>query len=178
MSKYLQKYRIKFKGLSAGIYHYELDVDAHFFSFFPESEINEGEIKINVDLTVEASNLQFDFLVSGKVKVICDICAEEFLLPINHKAKLHVNFGDENSDITDVDEVLTLSHNESEIDLSQHIFEYIHLSLPYKRIHPKDEYGNSTCDQQMVEKINSYYIKDEKEESIDPRWEQLKNLYN
>jgi uncharacterized metal-binding protein YceD (DUF177 family) len=50
--------------------------------------------------------------------------------------------------------------------------------LPIKRVHPLDKKGNSTCDKDVLNKLEEFITEEEKdeEENIDPRWDNLKNI--
>ena len=63
-----------------------------------------------------------------------------------------------------------------ELDLQQHLYEFIHLALPIKRVHPGDKNGKSTCDPVMLKKLEELIVEEEKEER--PRWDELKKLMN
>jgi uncharacterized metal-binding protein YceD (DUF177 family) len=43
-------------------------------------------------------------------------------------------------------------------------------------VHPDDENGNSTCDSEMLNLLDSMQQKEHDENEIDPRWEKLKEL--
>ncbi len=68
-------------------------------------------------------------------------------------------------------EIVTIPKTESNIDLSQYIYEYINLMLPIKKVHPDDEDGNSTCNKEMTDRLNKY-----SEQKSDPRWDALKDI--
>jgi len=178
MPNYLKKYSLYFRSLSQGLHQFKYIADDKFFDFFPDSEVKQGKVLIKVNITVQTSNLILEILMKGTVKMQCDLCLDEFDLPIKYKANLFVDFGEISSDLTDIDEKLTLAFSENEIDLSQHFYEYIHLSLPTRRVHKKDENGKSRCNQEMIEKIKQFTINAQQEEVIDPRWEELKKLNN
>jgi uncharacterized metal-binding protein YceD (DUF177 family) len=169
-----RQFVIPFKGLKVGRHDFFFEIDDTFFDGFVDSEIKKGKVIVNVLLNKKVNMLDFDIKLSGDVWIICDRCLDEFLLPIKYNTKLFVKFGDENEEQTD--EIISLSHNEFELDLAQYIYEYIHLSLPYRRIHPDDKNGNSTCNKEMLNKLNEYIIR-ENEKSNDPRWDDLKNIY-
>ncbi len=57
---------------------------------------------------------------------------------------LHVDFGKETSDLSDVDDWMVISYKESQIDLTKHFYDYINLQVPLKKVHPNDEYGKTT----------------------------------
>jgi uncharacterized metal-binding protein YceD (DUF177 family) len=170
----VKTYVIAFKGLKEGKHQFHYEIDSKFFSLFEQSEIEKGNLQIKVTLVKSERVLSFDIQGKGEVTLICDRCLDEYLQKISFKEKLFAEFGETNSDITDVDNILTLSYGEGEIDLSQHIYEYIHLNLPYRRIHPETLTGESTCNKEMLEELNEYIV----EETIDPRWEKLKTLLN
>jgi uncharacterized metal-binding protein YceD (DUF177 family) len=75
-------------------------------------------------------------------------------------------------------DVLSLSSDEHELDLMQHFYEFIHLALPIKRVHPDDKNGRSTCNPEMLKKLNELLVEDEEEKHNDPRWDDLKKLMN
>jgi uncharacterized metal-binding protein YceD (DUF177 family) len=118
--------------------------------------------------------LEFDFILKGSVIVTCDRCLDDLEVPVDFSSKLFVKFGDTTEEQTD--EIIVLSHAEHELDISQYIYEFAHLSLPFKRVHP-DKKGKSTCNKEMLKKLDEYIIRNEQEET-DPRWDDLKNLLN
>ena len=151
------------------------DIDDKFFDDYEQSEITKGKVKAEVDLDKRTSMLEFHFRIAGNVTIICDRCLDEFEMPIEYEATLFVKFGDTSEEQTD--EIIVLSHNEFEIDVAQYIYEFVHLSLPYKRVHPNDSKGRSTCNKEMLKKLDEYIIRENKEDN-DPRWDDLQNLLN
>lgn len=117
--------------------------------------------------------LEFEFELSGEIWVLCDRCLDEFLLPIEYHTKLFVKFGEETEEQTD--EIILLSYGESEIDLTQYVYEFVHLSLPYRKIHPNDKKGNSMCNKEMLKKISEYSIR-ENIQDHNPEWDNLKDF--
>jgi len=59
-----------------------------------------------------------------------------------------------------------------QFDLSTYIYEFIHLGLPARLLHPDDENGNSTCDPEMLRLLEKLAPAG----TVDPRWEALKKL--
>jgi uncharacterized protein len=170
-----RQFVIPFKGLKIGEHDFFFDVDDKFFADFQESEISKGNVKVVIHLDKKVNMLRLEFIIDGVVSIMCDRCLDDFDLPIAFKTNLFIKFGDVTEEQTD--EILVLSHNEFELDVSQYIYEYTHLSLPYRRIHPDDENGLSTCNKEMLKRLDDYLF-DEKNENTDPRWDDLKNLTN
>ncbi|MCW3103165.1 MAG: hypothetical protein JWO09_1605 [Bacteroidetes bacterium] len=170
-----KEYIIQFVGLAVGKHEYEFKVTDKFFEGFDYSEIKEGNITVDLSLLKQSAMMSLGFKISGTVKVPCDLCTEEFGLPISGDYKLIVKVG--GSDQTNEnDDIITIAANEHELDVSQYIYEYIVLSLPIKRVHPPDEKGNSTCDPEMIEKVKKYLVDDSGEDDTDPRWDGLKGI--
>ena len=72
------------------------------------------------------------------------------------------------------DEIVVIPEHDYEIDLSQYLYEYINLILPYRKVHGEDENGNSLCNPDIIKKIEEHT----EEEATDPRWDALKKLKN
>ncbi len=147
----LDKYILKFKGLSAGTHHFEYTVDDDFFTQFEGSDIHRGLVKVTVDLLKQPNMLTLDFRMTGEVTVPCDRCLDEFPMPVEYTGTLLIRFAEE---LPESDgEVLWLYPVESEVNLAQYIYESIVLSLPYQRVHPLDAEGNPTCNPEMLERF-------------------------
>lgn len=168
-----RQFIIPFKGLKAGQHDFNCEVDDTFFDEFPESEIKRGNVSVTIRLIKRTNLLEFEFDMTGQVWVTCDRCLDEFLLPIEYETKLFVKFGDETEEQTD--EIIILSYNETEIDLAQYVYEFIHLSLPYRKIHPDNKKGESLCNKEMIKKLNEYSIRENIEEH-NPEWDNLKDF--
>jgi uncharacterized protein len=170
-----RQFVIPFKGLKLGKHDFVFDIDDKFFDGFEGSEIHKGTINVEVILDKKASMLEFDFSLNGSVLVSCDVCLDNVEIPIEYDTKLFARFGDVTEEQTD--EIIVLSHAEHEINVAQYIYEFCHLSLPYRRVHPADKDGNSTCNKEMLKKLEEYIVHEDHEET-DPRWDDLKNLLN
>jgi uncharacterized protein len=170
-----KEYTIQFVGLATGKHEYEFKVTDSFFDDHDYSEIKQGNVLVDLSLLKQSTMMSLEFRISGTVKVPCDLCTEEFDLPINGDYKLIIKVGGSDSG-DENDDIITIAANEHELDLTQYIFEYIILSLPIKRIHPLDKNGKSTCDPEMLEKVQKYLVDKPGEEKTDPRWDGLKGI--
>ncbi len=143
-------------------------------SSYNRSEIKNCEIHADVTLVKSSSFMQFEFDLSGQIEVACDRCLETFNQDVEYFAKLTVKFGEENSSLDEADDSITLSLLEDNIILDKHFFDYVHLSLPIKNVHPDDSNGQSQCNPEMLQRI----MAEQEEEVSDPRWDALKSLMN
>jgi uncharacterized metal-binding protein YceD (DUF177 family) len=169
-----RKFTIPVGGNRKGHYVYEFEIDKEFFDLFEESEIKEGLLEAVVDVDRDSTHADIGFRIKGIVRICCDRCLGEFDHPVDCSNRLLVRYGSERDD-SDPD-IITLPHEENELDLKQYLYEFIHLALPIRRTHPDDANGNSTCDPVMLGKLREHLVDDEAGEN--PGWEELRKLMN
>ena len=172
----LSKYEINFSGLIEGIHLFDFSADKRFFEEFEESEIEEGNVNIQVELEKRSAYLRLNFIISGDVELVCDRCLGKFMQTVKSRTPVMVKFSDNETE--DTDEVIYLHQGDYKISIGRLIYEFIVLSIPIRRVHPDDEFGNSFCDQEMIKKIEEYKVTDSHKSSeyIDPRWNELKKI--
>ncbi len=169
-----RSYTIPLNGLKEGRHTIDFEIDKEFFDRFEESEIKEGSLIARIEIDKRSTHTDLVIRITGSIKVCCDRCLGMFFYPLECENRLIVKFG---KGIEDIDpDILYLASDENEMDLQQHIYEFILLALPIKRVHPDDNEGKSTCDPEMLKKLEE--LKVEEENVTDPRWDELKKLIN
>ena len=83
-----------------------------------------------------------------------------------------VKFGD--AYYEENEELQIIPEGVNHFDISPFLYEYIHLLLPVRRIHPEDENGNSLCDPEVIKMLD----KSSSSGEPDPRWDVLNKLKN
>ncbi len=168
------RYTIPLSGLKEGRHDIDFEIDNKFFEKFEEAEVKEGSLVANIIVNKRSTHSDLVIRISGNVRICCDRCLEMFFHPISCENRLLVKFG---KTIEDIDpDIISLPVGEHELDLQQHLYEYIMLALPIKRVHPDDNNGKSTCDPVMLKKLEALIVEEEPE--ADPRWDELKKLMN
>jgi len=168
-------YAVRISGLGDGDHDFLFELDQQFFALFEHPEIENGKVKAKVIFEKKAGVLALHFSLTGEVEVICDRCLESFLTPIESSQTVYVKLGDTAGEIED--DVLIIGRDEHEIEVGQYLYEFIILALPYQRIHPEDEDGNSSCDPDMLKKLEAHRAYDtDQSEMTDPRWDALKGI--
>jgi uncharacterized metal-binding protein YceD (DUF177 family) len=166
---YLKQFVIPFSGLKAGNYTFTFEIDDRFFEHFEYSEVTHGRIHVDVVLERQPRMMVFNFLFAGHIFIPCDRCGDTYSQPLDGEEKLIVKFGPVHEE--ESEDILVITEDEHELDLSQYIYEYIHLLLPLRKVHGTDEQGNSLCDPDVINRIS------EKEEPpVDPRWDALRKI--
>jgi uncharacterized protein len=168
----LETYKIPFRGLKTGNHRFDLEAGSEFFEMTNSPQISGGKVAVRVDLEKQERMLIFQFLFSGRVLVPCDRCSDPVEVPVEGEERLIVKFGDSYEEQSE--EVQIIPETATRFDLGPFIYEYIHLLMPVKRVHPDDENGNSTCDPLVLKKLNEL----SQGPAADPRWEALKALRN
>ncbi len=174
--RWLSQYMIDFSGLSEGMHLFDFSADKRFFQEFEESEIEEGNVDIQVELEKRSTYLMLNFIISGEVELVCDRCLERYMQTVESRTPMMVKFSE--TETADTDEVIYLHHGDHEINIGKLIYEFIVLSIPIRHIHPEDEKGNSQCDPEMLKKIEQYKatVLRNDSETIDPRWNELRKI--
>jgi len=163
---------IPFVGLKLGTHEFEFDVNDSFFASLPYSLIEKGSVKVWLDLEKKETMMIANFECFGHVEQICSRCNESALVEIDSDLAVIYKFGHEEEETND-DNLLIVSYDAYELDVSQQVYEMISLALPIRPMHEDGE-----CDEEMVKLIEKYQVKEEKkdEDDIDPRWSVLKGL--
>jgi uncharacterized metal-binding protein YceD (DUF177 family) len=169
----LRQYAIPYKGLKEGRHDFNFVADNSFFEQFESSEVKKGVINVQVALVKHSQFLELQFDINGKVTVHCDRCLEPFAMKVKHQAMLYVRFGEKTYE--QAEDLLILADSANEVRLEQYFYEYVHLALPYQRIHPDIE-GISGCNPEMMDKLNAHKADGSNNALQDPRWEKLKGL--
>ena len=166
----LIEYKIPFKGISEGLHEYEFHVQDAFFDAMESEDIHQADVHVDLKLDKQSRMMILDFIIQGKIVLACDRCLGALDFPIDISQQVIVKYG--KGDVDQDSDILYMSDEEYQLDVSSIIYENIILYIPIKNVHPDDDDGNSTCDEEQITLLEQY----SKKSSIDPRWDALKNL--
>lgn len=174
--KLVNQYIIPFKGLKEGKHDFDFTFDKEFFEENSNLEISDGNLTADLILEKKSTFLIVKTKLQGEIEIECDRCLERFFYPVNYSGELFVKFKEEVEEPDD--KIIFLHPNEDLLDLYQYFYDIIGLSIPIQKIHPDNEEGESGCNKEMLDFLNSGAELDNSSEDIDPRWSKLKDLYN
>ena len=124
------------------------------------SEISDAGIDAQVILLKQSNLLELKYVLNGWVEVPCDRCLDPLKVDIASEAQMYVSFGDKaGEDDSDDNDVVILPYGEDRLNVAQYLYEYAHLSLPIRRVHPDDENGLSECNVEMMSKLEQFLVK-------------------
>jgi uncharacterized metal-binding protein YceD (DUF177 family) len=176
VNKTLLKYDIQIQGLENKRYEYDFEGDDKFFEAFEQDLIYKGKFDAHIILDKSSTMLQLMFEIKGKVELECDRSLEKFDEPVDVKEKYIFKFGERKDLISD--EIEMIPFGTPSINVAQHIYDFIALTIPMRKVHPK--YRDDDDNEEEASLIYQTNVEDieeeEKEKDIDPRWAKLKNL--
>ena len=177
----LRKYRIDIFKIPFGEHEYIFDFDDEFFTNFENAPVTSGSGKIQVSLSKSETFIELSFSIQGKVGLICDRSLDQYDHLLDIHQRLMIKFGDEEGELSS--DVIVIPWKTESIDVGQHIYEFIGLDIPMKRLHPR--YQNEADHNPGGEPSTFFYSsaptsegETEFEAGLDPRWEKLKELKN
>ena len=138
---------IPIKGLAQGVHNFAFLLAQPFFDYFGNQEIREAHIEVAVALEKRIDWVRMDVAITGSVLRACDRCLGDVVAPIAYHAPVMVKFSKEYGE-EEGDEIIVLDPSDTEIDLTQYLYDSVCLSLPLQSIHPL-----GACDPEMEKKI-------------------------
>lgn len=171
------EFKLRLSGVEDGTRCFSIHCKKAFFELAEISEVRDGELDLRIEMTKTEKLVNVLCQFNGYVVAPCDRCLLPVRLLMDFEQRLIVklvpNIGEEPE--SEDDDIWVLDENTYELDLFQFVYESIFLALPIRIVHEDDENGNSTCDPQVLAKLEELSQKEEEKES-DPRWDALKNL--
>lgn len=171
--KDLREYQIPFVGLKLGVHHFNFVLEEDFFRHFENSLVKQGQVFVDLEFDKKDRLIVLNFDVSGSIVTECDRCGQQFNLPIHGNHTMYVKIGDRREEDVDNEEVVWIGEGESVLDLSEMIYEFVHLSLPIRKTHPDTKEGLPGCDPEILKFLAS---EEQLKHDKDPRWDILNNL--
>jgi uncharacterized metal-binding protein YceD (DUF177 family) len=169
----LIEYKIPFRGIGEGEHEYDFHIQQKFFNAMESDDVQDADIKVHLHLDKQSRMMILDFDILGNLVLTCDRCLDDMDYPLDIHYRLVAKYGHKDPRDEEEDEdILYLSDDMHQLDVSQLIYENIVLAIPIKHVHADDEHGNSTCNQKQIALLENY----SKKQKSDPRWDALKNI--
>lgn len=166
------KYIINTGGLSVGNHEFEFEVTGKFFKEQETSEVKDAGVLVKAMVLKQNNVINIDFEIEGTVGIDCDRCLKGFDLPIKAQEKLVIKQGDP---VNSTDEVLVVPEGETDLNVTQYIYEYILTAIPARKVPCEIDKKKFKCDTKMLKKLDESSTYEESEE-INPIWEKLNNI--
>ena len=180
--KSLKEFDVEIFRLNEGKQTFNYELKDLFFASFEDSFQEKGNLKVQVILDKSERMILSEFIIKGSLELICDRSLEPFNYEIDTHQNLVFKFGEEFIEVSE--DVIIIPRDLQKLNLGQYMYEFIGLSIPMKKLHPKFQEKEEAEDENETKLVyrSKDGIKDNKEsdenEAIDPRWNALKNLKN
>lgn len=171
MAEHGNFYVIKFSGLPTGHHQYTFDLTDKFFENREQTIIRKADVTANVVLHKNAGAIQLDMRLEGTVWVECVRCLDEFPLAIATEKTLLVRQVENPSAADDDDDAIHIAQSATEINMDQHLFDFLSLQVPFHPVHPEREDGEPGCNPEALR-----HLINPGNTSGDDRWDALKKI--
>lgn len=161
-------YKIPVQRLSEGTHVIQLELQKEFIEQQNIEEMLDMQIRVDVNFTKRIQLHTLEISIDGWVQVPCDRCLEPVQISLSNTLTFVVKQSVSEDELSDAEDVILYSHDQPELDISHVLYEIVLLSMPLKKVH-----DDTMCNAD----ITSYISKQTKEQTIDPRWESLKNIF-
>ena len=176
MPKGVKPLSINIVGLELKAHHFSFQLDDRFLQEYGQGYLPGGQFSVEVVLDKHETFIEADFKIEGTVTLTCDRSLDRFDFLIQLKKRILFKYGEEDMELTD--EIILISRDHATLDLGQLVYEFIGLSIPMKKLHPRfreeDENGGSE-DGKMI--YSTMPGDDHQDDGLtDPVWEKLRKL--
>lgn len=162
------EFLIPVSGLALGVHDFKFDIRDSFFAGMDYSEVKQGEVTVELNVVREELMMTLNFQINGKVRVVCDRCADEFDIPIQSEQVFYLKLGSE--EVEESDDVAVVPADQHAYDVSSLIYEFIILAIPIHRVHPEGQ-----CNPEVLALLSHDEEPADEEPTTDPRWAALKD---
>lgn len=177
--KFPKAYTLQFMGLADGKHRLEYELDERFLAHYEASLVQKAKVQVVMDLEKSPGLLQLHLHLSGTVETTCDLCGEEFDLPVEREEDLIVKLVSQVPEMVAEDsEVMYLENTASSLSLADFFYEALTLSIPTRKVHPEDAQGQPSCDPEVLRRWQQYLAPEEPAKEEKSIWDELKKLKN
>lgn len=173
MSRTRDTYTIPLQSLKEGVFDEVLEIGKEFIEAQKMEGVFDADVHAKVHFVKQKNLHTLSIVMKGTISVACDRCLDVFALPIEMCQDMVVKVGEKDDELADAENVIVIAPDETEIGLSPILYEMIMLSIPLKKVHPNEK----DCNADVVSYLKQSANKKTKQETTDPRWDSLKNMF-
>ena len=172
----LAPFRIPVATLKADQASFEWKLGPEFLALFDDQhETEKGKFTVTMELQRSAGIATLYFLIKGLVDTPCDRCLAAIQLPVEGEYQIIVKFGDP---AETTDEVVFVHPESSDLNVGNHIYDFILLSIPISRRIPGcDTSAIPPCDMAVLSYLSKKNENDNPDGGNDDSpWDDLKKV--
>jgi uncharacterized protein len=154
-----------------GLNEYTFNLDSNFLSHIEGAALAQSNVTATLQLLRTDSMYDLKFHFKGTVHCECDICLEEFEMPVDADYKLLIKVSE--AENYDDDEIIYITEKVIEYDLSQYLYESLIVSIPTRKVCEMS--GNKECNKEVIAKLEDLSHTDDEDDN--PTWDKLKDIF-
>ena len=168
----LEQFKIDLKGLTEEVTALEWNLNKDFFDALDQTEVEGGALHVSLSIRKASGFFELQFHTVGTIDITCDRCLDLMEQPIETDNQLVVKLG---TATPEDDDTVTVDENEGILDTSWFIYEFIALAIPIQHVHAPGKCNPAMT--KALEELSADRSGDEESsQTVDPRWEKLKDL--
>ncbi len=175
VNKAISDFDINIHGLENHTYDYQFKGSDSFFQIFEQEIVEGGDFVVNLSLEKTSALMRLKFKIDANLKLVCDRSLEEFVENFKIEEIYIFKFGEEAQEMSD--EIEVLAFGTPKINIAELISDFILLSVPMKKLHPKYREEDEGEDGKLIYIDPNIELK-KIETDVDPRWSALFKLKN
>jgi uncharacterized metal-binding protein YceD (DUF177 family) len=165
-------YILEFNKIRAGLNDYTFELNAEFLARIEGAALANANVTAQLQLFKASNMYDLKFHLKGSVQCECDVCLEEFTMPIDSDYALLMKMSE--AENYDDDEILYITEKLIEYDLSQYLYESLMLSIPARKVCSMS--GNKECNKEVITKLDEINRMEQPEGETNPTWDKLKDI--
>ena len=170
----LESLKIDLAGLKEGRTSLEFSLGDDYFTALDGAEIDRGSVFAAVDIDRTGDVYRISVHTEGTVVVPCDRCLDDMDHEVSADNSLAARLGER---FSEDDDLITVGRDDSLLDVSWYIYEFIALSIPIKHVHAPGK-----CNPAMIKVLEEHSAArssdGDEETPVDSRWSELEKLKN
>ena len=173
-----REFEIAFVGLKPGIHMFNYVIDDKFFEPFQQQDFWNCKANVKLTLDKNSSFMLLKFEIGGTLDVTCDRCNNKLPLELWDEFKLTVKLVEEAEIMNEQEEdpdVFYIGRNESHIDISGWIYEFVNLSLPMQKTCGYEKMDGPYCNKAAREVLKNLEKK-KSQPKENPIWKGLEKF--
>jgi len=173
-----KEYIIEFNKVKTGVNNYTFILDDAFLTQIEGAAYSKANVEASLQLLKSSTLYDLKFHLKGCVQCECDVCLEEFRMPIEADYKLLIKLSD--TENYEDDEILYITEKVNEYNLAQYLYESLVVSIPTRKVCEMS--GTKQCNEKVIAKLNELTspaedTNDEEGADENPTWDKLKDIF-
>lgn len=173
---------IPISSLNLGEHYLDFQLSDEFFEQFGGLIVKEGNLKVSVKVDLSSALITLSITVRGLVTQVCDRSLDDYEESVDTFGQIRFKYGEVAEELSE--DLYVILPNTPSIEISQVVYDFICLSLPLKKLHPRfREHLAGTEDTEDEESMLIYStLTEEASSSVidttepDSRWSKLLDI--